>query len=154
MSNVSRLLNLAREDLETAQLLLENKRYRACVFHGYPTLPRKRYPVIPGKRSATRNPGRGLGAEARVNALDSRLRGNDDNAVFSGSRPITKRDPVIAGKGSATRNPGRALGAEAEVGSLDFRGGGNDGRTLLRAFIITGKIKTVAVQHSNGLKKT
>jgi len=35
MSNVSRLLNLAREDLETAQLLLENKRYRACVSRTY-----------------------------------------------------------------------------------------------------------------------
>ncbi|ASC70794.1 hypothetical protein XM38_017410 [Halomicronema hongdechloris C2206] len=31
MSSVSRLLNLAGEDLETSQLLSENKRYRACV---------------------------------------------------------------------------------------------------------------------------
>ena len=31
MSNISQLLGLAEEDVETSQLLLENQRYRACI---------------------------------------------------------------------------------------------------------------------------
>ncbi|HEY9643031.1 MAG TPA: HEPN domain-containing protein [Coleofasciculaceae cyanobacterium] len=35
MSQVKQFLNLAREELETAELLLENDRYRACISRSY-----------------------------------------------------------------------------------------------------------------------
>jgi len=46
----------------------------------------------------TPNPDRALRAVAEVGSLDSRLRGNDDNVVFSGSPFTAKTSPVIAGK--------------------------------------------------------
>jgi len=80
-----------------------------------------RITVIPGKRSATRNPGRGLGFLARVNALDSCLRRNDGSVVSSGLNITAIRITVIPGKRSATRNPGRGLGFLARVNALDSR---------------------------------
>jgi len=46
-------------------------------------LTSKKVSVIPGKRSATRNPGRALGVVTKVGSLDSRLRGNDRSVVSS-----------------------------------------------------------------------
>jgi len=50
-----------------------------------------RTPVIPGKRSATRNLGRALCFLAKVNALDSHHRGNDGITVLSGFNIIAIR---------------------------------------------------------------
>jgi len=94
----------------------------------------KRNPVIPGKRSATRNPGRGLCYPAEVNALDSRYalrahsvrRGNDDNSIFLDSPFTAKTSPVIPGKRQRDPESSRALGALAGVDALDSRRRGND----------------------------
>jgi len=100
-------------------------------------------PVILGKHSATRNPGRGLGFLARVNALDSRLRGNDGSVVSSGLNITAITMTVIPGKGSATRNLGRGLGFLARVNALDSRLRGNDGSVVSSGINITAITMTV-----------